>query len=59
MAQDDVDIDSTRARYFCDLAQSLDPQNPIISNLKEKIITNDGKDPTEVSKFLIKELENR
>ncbi|XP_030766010.1 E3 SUMO-protein ligase RanBP2 [Sitophilus oryzae] len=59
MAQHDVEVDNARARYFCDLAQSLDPQNPVILSLKEKIITNDGKDPKEVSQFLIKELEIR
>lgn len=59
MAQDEIDIDNSGARYFCDLAQSLDPQNPIVSNLKEKLITNDSKNPADVSQFLLKELENR
>ncbi|XP_066138982.1 E3 SUMO-protein ligase RanBP2 isoform X1 [Euwallacea fornicatus] len=59
LTQDDLDIEISEAQYFCDLAQSLDPQNPIVSNLKEKIITSNSQDPNETSKFLLKELENR
>lgn len=59
LAQDDLEIDSSGARYFCDLAQSLDPKNPIVTSLKEKLISSNGQDPNQVSEFLLKELENR
>ncbi|CAH1128711.1 unnamed protein product [Ceutorhynchus assimilis] len=59
MAQDDVDVEKSGAQYFHDLAQSFDPRNPIVSNLKEKLISNGSKDPNEISQFLLKELENR
>lgn len=59
LASEEVDMDKTGARYFCELAQSFDPNNPIVFNLKERLITTENTDPTDISNLLLKELENR
>lgn len=52
-------MDQTGARYFCDLAQSFDPHNPVVFSLRERLITTENDNPMEVSKLLLKELETR
>ncbi|XP_023311768.1 E3 SUMO-protein ligase RanBP2, partial [Anoplophora glabripennis] len=59
LASDDVDMDQSGARYFCDLAQSFDPHNPAVFSLRERLITTENENPIEVSKLLLKELETR
>ncbi|KAG5883507.1 hypothetical protein JTB14_013934 [Gonioctena quinquepunctata] len=59
LSSDDVDMDLSGARYFCDLAQSFDPINPAVYSLKERLITTESDNPNEVSKLLLKELESR
>lgn len=52
-------MDKTGAKYFCELAQSFDPHNPAVFNLKERLITSENDDPIDISNLLLKELENR
>lgn len=52
-------MDYSGAKYFCDLAQSFDPNNAAVYHLKEKLITKQSDDPMEVSKLLLTELESR
>ncbi|KAJ8928994.1 hypothetical protein NQ314_018352 [Rhamnusium bicolor] len=59
LASDEVDMDQSGARYFCDLAQSFDPQNPAVFSLKERLITTENDNPVEVSQLLLRELESR
>nr|XP_023030195.1 E3 SUMO-protein ligase RanBP2 [Leptinotarsa decemlineata] len=59
LSSDDVDMDQSGARYFCDLAQTFDPNNPAVYSLKERLITKDSDNPVEVSQLLLKELESR
>ncbi|CAH0545652.1 unnamed protein product [Brassicogethes aeneus] len=59
LASDDVDMDKAGARYYCDLAQSFDPHNSAVFNLKERLITAENANPSDVSKLLLDELENR
>ncbi|XP_060534737.1 E3 SUMO-protein ligase RanBP2 [Cylas formicarius] len=59
MAEDDVELDQSGARYFCELAQTLDPRDPAIFTLKERLVACESDDPREVTRFLLAELENR
>lgn len=47
------------AKYFCDLAENVDPNNPSIYNLKEKLIMKEQNNPESVIELLLKELETR
>lgn len=59
MASDDVEFDQSGAKYFCEMAQSIDPHNTAIFNLKHRLMTSQNNDPKEVADFLLKELETR
>lgn len=59
LASDNVNFDQSGVRYFCEKAQSIDPNNPSIFLLKEKLILSEGKDPGDVTKLLLKEVEER
>ncbi|KAK9885831.1 hypothetical protein WA026_013702 [Henosepilachna vigintioctopunctata] len=59
LADDDSNLDVVGAKYFCELAENIDPNNPSIYNLKEKLILNKERNPDEVIKLLLKELESR
>ncbi|GJQ79003.1 hypothetical protein Trydic_g164 [Trypoxylus dichotomus] len=59
LASDDVNFDQSGARYYCEKAQSIDPNNPSIYLLKEKLILSEGKDPNDVAKLLLNEIEER
>ncbi|KAJ3660264.1 hypothetical protein Zmor_004720 [Zophobas morio] len=59
LASDDVEMDQSGARYFCEMAQSFDPHNPAIFNLKQRILTINNDDPREVTNLILKELETR
>lgn len=59
MASDDVNLDQTGAKYFCELAQSFDPYNPVLFQLKARLVALESKDPNEVTQLLLKELEAR
>lgn len=47
------------AKYFCEKAQTIDPHNPHVFTLKERIMNLECTDPNEVTKLLLKELESR
>ncbi|KRT82309.1 Anaphase-promoting complex subunit 3 protein, partial [Oryctes borbonicus] len=59
LASDNVNFDQSGVRYFCEKAQSIDPNNPSIFLLKEKLILSEGKDPNDVAKLLLNEIEER
>ncbi|RZC37236.1 E3 SUMO-protein ligase RanBP2, partial [Asbolus verrucosus] len=59
LASDDVEMDQSGAKYFYEMAQSLDPHNPAIFNLKQRIIMSQNDDPRDVSNLILKELETR
>lgn len=59
LSSDTMDMDHSGARYFCDLAQTFDPNNIAVYRLKEKLISKQSDDPLEISKLLLMELENR
>ncbi|XP_044766754.1 E3 SUMO-protein ligase RanBP2-like isoform X2 [Coccinella septempunctata] len=59
LANDEMDFDVTSAKYFCELAENVDPNNPSIYNLKEKLIMSEQNNPESVIDLLLKELETR
>ncbi|KAL3285049.1 hypothetical protein HHI36_019175 [Cryptolaemus montrouzieri] len=59
LAKDDVNIDLSEAKHLCELAENMEPGNPSVYNLKEKLIISEQKNPEDVIKVLLKELENR
>lgn len=58
-ASDTINMDVSGAHYYCEKAQSFDPHNPAVYSLKERLITAESKDPNDVSKLLLTELETR
>lgn len=52
-------FDKVGARYYCEKAQKIDPHNPAVFSLKERLVSTDSKDPSDVTQLLIKELETR
>lgn len=61
LAENDMDLDSldSGALYYCERAQSLDPGNQYVQQLREKLLARSSRDPNEVTQLLIKEIENR
>lgn len=59
LASEEVNLDLPAAKYFCEKAQSFDPYHPAVFTLKERLIASESNDPSEVSKFLLNELETR
>lgn len=59
LASDDVNLDLTGARYFCERAQAFDPHSPVVFALKEKLIASEAKNPNDFTRFLLTELEAR
>lgn len=59
LASDEVNLDLPAAKYFCEKAQAFDPHHPAIFTLKERLVASECNDPSEVSKFLLGELETR
>lgn len=56
---DDVKLDQSYVKYYCDRALTVEPHNPIVFNLKEKLISTSSKDPNEISLLFLKEIDNR
>lgn len=59
LASDDVNLDFSGAKYFCERAQAFDPHSPVVFALKEKLIASEAKNPNDVTRFLLTELETR
>ncbi|XP_023311764.1 ranBP2-like and GRIP domain-containing protein 3 isoform X1 [Anoplophora glabripennis] len=59
LASDNVDMDHPDAKYFYNLGQSVNPQDPAVFSLRVRLIFSKNDDPIEVSKLLLKELETR
>ncbi|XP_045463199.1 E3 SUMO-protein ligase RanBP2-like [Harmonia axyridis] len=58
LANDD-DLDVTSAKFFYELAENMDSNNPSFYNLKEKLMMSEEKNPESVIELLLKELETR
>lgn len=56
LASDEHNFDQSGARFYCEKAQSVDPQNPAVFSLKEKLLSYD---PSKVTKLILSELETR
>lgn len=54
-----MSLDVSTAKYFSEKAQALDPHNPSVFTLKQRLVTLECKDPNEVTKLLLTELETR
>nr|CAH7739866.1 unnamed protein product [Callosobruchus chinensis] len=52
-------MDQITSKYYYSLAQAIDPYNPAVYSLKERLITTENKDPEQITQLLLKELENR
>ncbi|KAK5640487.1 hypothetical protein RI129_011298 [Pyrocoelia pectoralis] len=59
IASGNVGMDITTLRSYCEEAQRIDPHNPIVYNLKERLIAAESEDPNDVTKLLLTELETR
>ncbi|XP_056644005.1 E3 SUMO-protein ligase RanBP2-like [Diorhabda sublineata] len=59
MSSDNIELDLSGARYFCELAQSFDPNNPAVHSLKDRLLTVNNENPVEITQLLLKELEIR
>lgn len=52
-------MEPTRARYWCEQAQLLDPQNPAVFNLRERLVASESNNPDDFRKLYLSELEQR
>ncbi|KAF5304639.1 hypothetical protein FQR65_LT07921 [Abscondita terminalis] len=59
LSSDNIPVDIPSLQYYCERAQRIDPQNPIVYNLKERLVAAESQDPNDVSKLLLTELETR
>ncbi|KAK4873399.1 hypothetical protein RN001_015428 [Aquatica leii] len=59
LCSDAIPIDIPSLQYYCEKAQKFDPQNPIVYNLKERLVAAKSQDPNDVLKLLLTELESR
>ncbi|CAH1962372.1 unnamed protein product [Acanthoscelides obtectus] len=59
LASADEEMNQQSAKCYLSLAQTIDPYNPVVYQLKEKLITTESKDPEQETQLLMKELENR
>lgn len=59
LAKDAVNLDIPAAKFFCEKAQSLEPHNPSVFTLKERLMNLECRDPNEVTKLILKELDTR
>lgn len=57
LASDEITFNPNEAKYYCEKAQSIDPHNPVIYSLKEKLIAVETDDPKAVCNLLVKEME--
>lgn len=47
------------AKYFCEKAQAINAHHPSVFTLKQRLVAFESKDPSEVTRFLLNELETR
>lgn len=59
LANDTVNLDISTAKFFCEKAQGIDPHNPFVFTLKERIMNLESTNPNDVTKLLLNELETR
>ncbi|CAH2229916.1 jg24525 [Pararge aegeria aegeria] len=59
LADDDVTIDSGRAKYWCEKAEAMFPKHPVTFSLREKLLSVANPDPEALVKLLKTELDTR
>lgn len=59
MADDEVDIDPGRAKFWCEKAEANFPKHPVTFRLREKLLSVANPDPDALVKLLKSELELR
>lgn len=59
LADDEVDIDPGRAKYWCEKAEATFPRHPITFRLRERLVTVSNPDPEALIKLLTAELTVR
>ncbi|XP_026324308.1 E3 SUMO-protein ligase RanBP2-like isoform X2 [Hyposmocoma kahamanoa] len=59
LADDEVDIDPGRAKYWCEKAEATFPRHPITFRLRERLVTVSNPDPEALVKLLTAELAVR
>lgn len=59
LADDEVDIDPGRAKYWCEKAEATFPRHPITFRLRERLVTISNPDPEALIKLLTAELTVR
>ncbi|XP_031356003.1 E3 SUMO-protein ligase RanBP2-like isoform X2 [Photinus pyralis] len=59
LSSGNIPTDVTTLRSYCEDAQRIDPHNPIVYKLKERLIAAESEDPNDVTKLLLTELETR
>lgn len=59
LLSNDVKLDQAHVKYYCDKAQSIEPHNPIVFNLKEKLMSSSSKNPQEITQLFLREIETR
>ncbi|XP_018328177.1 E3 SUMO-protein ligase RanBP2 [Agrilus planipennis] len=57
LALENTNFDLTGARYYCEKAQKIDPKNPVLYSLKEKIIKLESDNPNDITQLYLNELE--
>ncbi|XP_069354327.1 E3 SUMO-protein ligase RanBP2-like isoform X2 [Maniola hyperantus] len=59
LADDEVTIDSGRAKYWCEKAEAMFPKHPVTFNLRERLLAIANPDPEALVNLLKSELEIR
>ncbi|CAH2099768.1 unnamed protein product [Euphydryas editha] len=59
LADDDVDIDPGRAKFWCEKAEANFPKHPVTFRLREKLLSVTDLDPDALVKLIKSELEVR
>lgn len=56
---DNVNLEPSIARYYCEKAQSLDPHIPAVFSLKERLVAAESRNPQDLTKLYLTELESK
>lgn len=59
LADDEVIVDPSRAKYWCEKAEAIFPRHPVTFKLRERLITTSSSDPEALVELLLSELSVR
>lgn len=59
LGSDDVTLDSSRARYWCEQAKVMSPHDPAVFNLRKRLASTEIMGPEDVRGLFVSELEHR